>query len=81
MRHLWIPGAAVAVALIATGLGGAATAQARQVTVCARGCGYRQPADGVAAASNGDTVMVGPGSYAGGFAIGKSITVSGAGPG
>jgi hypothetical protein len=25
--------------------------------------------------------MVGPGSYAGGFAIGKSITVSGAGPG
>jgi Right handed beta helix region len=47
----------------------------------ARGCAYREPAAAVAAASNGDTVLVGPGSCAGGFAIDKSITLRGAGPG
>ena len=68
-------------AAVTAALSGAATAQAREVTVCARGCAYRQPADGIAAARAGDVVTLGPGVYAGGFAIDKNITLSGAGAG
>lgn len=58
----------------------AAPAQAATtLTVCAYGCAYTQVSAAVAAANDGDTVAVGPGTYAGGFTITKSITVTGAG--
>jgi hypothetical protein len=79
-RVLAVAAVVPGVATIAASSYGAATAQARQVSVCARGCAYRQPADAVAAAGDGDTVTVGPGVYAGGFAVDKSITLRGAGP-
>lgn len=72
---------AAGVATTAAALCCAATAQATQFSVCASGCAYGQPADAVSAASDGDTVALGPGNYAGGFAVDKSITVTGAGPG
>ena len=58
----------------------AANAQ-RTLTVCAYGCQFRQIAPAVAAAKSGDTIRVGPGTYAGGVTIGISVHLLGAGPG
>jgi hypothetical protein len=74
-------GLAVAVATAGASWSSVAIAQASQLSVCASGCAYSQPADAIAAAHDGDQVVIGRGSYAGGFTIDKSITVSGAGPG
>jgi hypothetical protein len=74
-------GLTVAVATAGASWSSVAIAQASQLSVCASGCPYSQPADAIAAAHDGDQVVIGRGSYAGGFTIDKSITVSGAGPG
>ena len=58
----------------------AAKAQ-RTLTVCPHGCQFRQIVPAVAAAISGDTIRVGPGTYAGGVTIGISVHLSGAGPG
>jgi hypothetical protein len=57
------------------------TASAATARVCPRGCAYNQIADAVAAAHDGDTVSVADGTYRGGFAIPKSLTLDGAGAG
>jgi hypothetical protein len=56
-----------------------ATASAATVRVCPRGCAYSEIADAVAAAHDGDIVSVADGTYRGGFAIPKSLTLDGAG--
>ncbi|HEY1712651.1 MAG TPA: hypothetical protein VGG07_07105 [Solirubrobacteraceae bacterium] len=58
---------------------GAAHARAATLSVCPHGCRYSQVADAAAAARNGDTVRVAPGTYRGGFAIDKDLTLAGAG--
>jgi hypothetical protein len=74
-------GLAVAVATAGASWSSVAIAQASQLSVCASGCTYSQPADAIAAAHDGDQIVIGRGSFAGGFTIDKSITVTGAGPG
>ena len=59
----------------------ATSAGAATLHVCAHGCAYRQVADAVAAAHDGDGVSVADGTYRGGFAITKRLTVDGAGAG
>lgn len=73
-RRVWLCSALIAAAWSSAGI-----AEARQISVCAHGCAYRQPADGVAAARDGDTVAVAGGTYAGGFVIDKNVTLRGAG--
>ena len=48
--------------------------------VCPRGCAYSQIQPAVDAAAAGDTIRVGSGTYAGGIAIGKALTLTGSGP-
>jgi hypothetical protein len=57
-----------------------ATATAVTLTVCPHGCQFSQIAPAVAAASSGDTIRVGPGTYSGGIGIGISVRLAGAGP-
>lgn len=71
-----IAGAAIASAWLTT-----ATASAATLRVCPHGCSFYQVADAVAAAHDGDTVSVADGTYHGGFAITKSLTVDGSGAG
>jgi len=72
----------IAIALLLVLLvAGAGSAAAKTLRVCRHGCPYRQVARAVAAAHNGDSVDVAGGSYRGGFAITKSLTVEGAGAG
>jgi hypothetical protein len=70
--------AAVVLLLMSTG---ATSAVAATLRVCAHGCAYRQVADAVAAAHDGDAVSVADGTYHGGFAITKNLAVDGAGAG
>jgi len=56
-----------------------APASAATLDVCPHGCAYSQVAAAVAAAGNGDTVNVAPGTYQGGFTISKDLTLNGAG--
>jgi hypothetical protein len=60
---------------------GARPASAATLEVCQRGCPYTQLAPAVAAAHSGDTITIGPGTYAGGVTIDVSIKLVGAGPG
>ena len=59
----------------------AGAASAATLTVCPSGCQYRQIGPAVAAASNGDTIKVGPGTYRGGITINASVRLAGAGAG
>jgi putative cofactor-binding repeat protein len=81
-RHRLGMGTAAAV-LTGAGLvalsGGAA--DAATLAVCAQGCAYTQIQPAVDAASPGDTILVGPGTYAGGIVIATALTLSGAGAG
>jgi hypothetical protein len=54
-------------------------AAAATLTVCPRGCPYSQIADAVAAAQSGDTIQVAAGTYRGGFTVGVSVKIVGAG--
>jgi hypothetical protein len=54
---------------------------AATLTVCPHGCQFSQVAPAVAAAQSGDTIRIGPGTYAGGVTIGISVQLAGAGPG
>jgi hypothetical protein len=78
-------GAGVLVLLIPAAMtlswAGAAAASAATLTVCPSGCQYRQIGPAVAAASNGDTIRVGPGTYQGGITIDVSVRLAGAGAG
>src|SRR5215467_928348 len=60
---------------------GAGAASAATLTVCPSGCQYRQIGPAVAAARNGDTIQVGPGTYQGGITIDVSVRLAGAGAG
>jgi hypothetical protein len=80
-RLFWAALVAVGVALsIAVGGASAATsAGARSICVGSRpGC-FTMIQDAVNAASDGDTVMIAPGTYAGGVTIDVSVTIKGAG--
>jgi hypothetical protein len=59
---------------------GAGPAIAATLTVCKHGCQFSQIAPAVAAAQSGDTILVGPGTYHGGIAIGLSVHLAGSGP-
>jgi hypothetical protein len=75
MKRLFFAGLlAVAAAGATSGQASAAT-----LTVCPSGCAFSQIAPAVAAANNGDTISIAPGTYAGGFTITKSVTLAGAG--
>lgn len=58
---------------------GATGASAATVTVCPSGCAFTHIAPAIAAATSGDTVTVARGTYHGGFAIDKDLTLRGAG--
>ena len=68
--------AVAALLLLAAGQASAAT-----LNVCQSGCPYTQLAPAVAAAHSGDTIRIGPGTYAGGVTIDVSVTLVGAGAG
>jgi parallel beta-helix repeat protein len=55
----------------------AVAASAKTITVCGSGCDYGTISDAVAAASNGDVVSVGAGSYLENVLVNKSITIRG----
>src|SRR5690606_28752021 len=57
------------------------TSSVAHIHVCLDGCAYNTIAAGVAAASAGDIVEVAAGTYAGGIAVNKAITVRGVGSG
>jgi hypothetical protein len=50
------------------------------ITVCATGCDFRTIAPAIAAAPVAATVRLGPGRYAGGVTISRSVRLVGAGP-
>jgi hypothetical protein len=56
-------------------------ASAATLHVCPSGCPYTQLAPALAAAHSGDTITIGPGTYAGGVTIDVSVKLLGAGPG
>jgi hypothetical protein len=60
---------------------GAGAASAATLTVCPSGCQYSQIGPAVAAADNGDTIKVGPGTCQGGITIDVSVKLAGAGAG
>ena len=63
------------------GLVGARQASAATLNVCQSGCPYTQLAPALAAAHSGDTITIGPGTYAGDVTINVSVKLAGAGPG
>ncbi len=71
--------ASVLLALASVGAGRAAGAAAATLTVCPSGCPYSQISDAIAAAHSGDTIQVAAGTYRGGFTIGVSVKIVGAG--
>jgi len=75
MMMLLVP---MAITLLWTGAGAASAAT---LTVCPSGCQYSQIGPAVAAASNGDTIKVRPGTYQGGITINVSVKLAGAGAG
>lgn len=81
MKKLILGGAAVAVAAV-IGISSEAGAAKATNAPCVGGSGcYPTLREALAAARDGDTIRVNPGSYAGGVTIDKSITLRGAGPG
>jgi hypothetical protein len=51
------------------------------LNVCATGCPFNQLAPAAAAATDGDTIRIGPGTYAGGVTVDASVAIVGSGPG
>jgi len=60
---------------------GIAQASAAKLDVCPSGCPYTQLAPALVAAHSGDTIRIGPGTYAGGLTIDVSVRLLGAGAG
>jgi len=60
---------------------GSGRASAATLTVCPSGCAYTTIAGALAAASDGDKIVVGAGTYSGGFTINRSVSLLGAGAG
>ncbi len=81
MRAGWAAVAAVGLLAVALVVVPGSAVAASVLRVCAHGCAYTQIQPAVDAVSAGDTVAVGPGSYAGGIVIAKALRVSGAGAG
>ena len=77
MTKAWLMMAALAAGSL-SGLG-AMPAQAATLDVCLSGCPYTTIQQALAAAARGDTISVAPGTYPGGFTIGKNVTVVGSG--
>lgn len=71
-------GTATAVGLAFLGLV-VPSARAAELTVCATGCDYTAIQPAIDAASAGDTITVGPGTYAGNLVLSKRVTIQGAG--
>jgi hypothetical protein len=59
---------------------GAGQASAATLNVCPSGCPYTQLGPALAAAKDGDTIKIAPGTYAGGVTINVSVKLVGAGP-
>ena len=68
----------VVAALLLIGVG---QASAATLNVCPSGCPYAQLAPALAAAKDGDTIKIAPGTYAGGVTIDVSVKLVGAGAG
>jgi hypothetical protein len=60
---------------------GAGRALAETLNVCPSGCPFTQLAPALAAAKDGDTIKIAPGTYAGGVTIDVSVRLVGAGAG
>jgi hypothetical protein len=58
---------------------GSSQASAATLNVCPSGCAYTTIPGALAAASDGDTIVIGSGTYAGGFTLDKSVSLRGAG--
>jgi hypothetical protein len=80
MRRLGVVVALGALLGMFGGLVGARQASAATLNVCQSGCPYTQLAPALAAAHSGDTITIGPGTYAGGVTINVSVKLAGAGP-
>jgi hypothetical protein len=76
-RRAWLP--IVLSTVAATVVLPAVPVHASTLEVCAHSCAYTELAPALAAAHPGDTVRVGPGTYAGGVTIDVSLTVIGSG--
>lgn len=77
----WLSSLAVfGAVLIVPGWFGITSASATTLNVCKSGCPYNQLAPAIAAANNGDTIRIGPGTYAGGVTIDVNLQIVGAGP-
>ena len=76
VRIVLLTAAATALLLLGAGPASAAT-----LNVCPSGCPYTQIATALAAATDGDTIAIAPGTYAGGFTIEVSVKLAGAGAG
>ena len=77
MKLLLVVGLSAAAACAGVGSAPAAST----LNVCPSGCAFIQIAPAVAAAKDGDTISIAPGTYAGGFTIDQSVRLAGAGPG
>ena len=65
--------------LVASSFQFAQPAQARTITVCSVFCDFTTIADALKQASDGDSISILPGAYAGGFTIEKNVDLRGAG--
>jgi len=79
MRWTLMAAGVVAVAIAAAGTAGTAAARSQSVRCVGGGGCYPTLAAALAAASDGDTIKVGPGTFAGGVTIDKSVSLVGAG--
>jgi hypothetical protein len=67
--------------LVCTAAAAAGSAAATTLHVCRHGCVYKRMAGAIRAAHDGDSVHLGAGTYRGGFAITKDLSLTGAGAG
>ena len=67
--------------VVAATAAGSGQSSAATLSVCPSGCAFSQVAAAAAAAKDGDTISVAPGTYSGGFTIDVSVKLAGAGAG